>query len=158
MGSGAARNVSGTKRAVGLFGAVALSAAVVLFAFGGATGKSAAAACNANAKTVESAVSMFQIEHSGVTPTAALLTGHADGAPIHQVLAEWRREVCDHLEPSGRRSWSRCRRRRPQSPMTRRTPADLPSERTAAGPVIGVNRRGWTDRTRPEKRYRRDLP
>lgn len=86
MGSGAARNVSGTKRAVGLFGAVALSAAVVLFAFGGATGKSAAAACDANAKTVESAVSMFQTEHSDVIPTSALLTGHADGAPI---LTSW---------------------------------------------------------------------
>jgi hypothetical protein len=86
MASGAARNVSGTKRAVGLFGAVALSAVVVLFAFGGATGKSAAAACNADAKTVEAAVSMFQIEHSDVTPTSALLTGHDDGAPI---LKSW---------------------------------------------------------------------
>jgi hypothetical protein len=86
MGGGAAVNVSGTKRAVGLFAALTLSAAVALFAFGGATGKSAAAACNANAKTVETAVSMFQIEHSGITPTSALLTGDADGGPI---LKSW---------------------------------------------------------------------
>ena len=103
MGSDAARNVSGTKRAVGLFGAVALSVAVVLFAFGGATGKSAAAACNANAKTVESAVSMFQIEHSDVTPTSALLTGHADGAPILKSWPSGGGGVCDHLEHSGGR-------------------------------------------------------
>jgi hypothetical protein len=82
----AGRNVSGTKRAVGLFAAIALSAAVVLFAFGGATGKSAVAACNANAKIVETAVSMFKIEHSGITPTSALLTGHADGGPL---LESW---------------------------------------------------------------------
>jgi hypothetical protein len=35
---------------------------------------------------VEAAVSMFQIEHSGVAPTAGLLTGHADGRPI---LKSW---------------------------------------------------------------------
>jgi hypothetical protein len=82
----AGRNSSGTKRAVSVFAVVALSGAVFLFAFGGATGKSAVAACNANAKIVQAAVSMFQIEHSGVTPTAGLLTGHADGAPI---LKSW---------------------------------------------------------------------
>jgi hypothetical protein len=80
-------NVSGTKRAIGVFGAVALSAAVVLLAFGGATGKSAVTACNANAKIVETAVSMFQIEHSGVTPTRALLTSSSGkAAPI---LKSW---------------------------------------------------------------------
>jgi len=82
----AGRNSSGTKRAVSVFAVVALSGAVFLFAFGGATGKSAVAACNANAKMVEAAVSMFQIEHSGVAPTAGLLTGHADGRPI---LKSW---------------------------------------------------------------------
>ena len=86
MQASAARNVSGTKRAVGVFTVVALSAAVALFAFGGATGKSAAAACNANAKAVEAAASMFQIEHSGVTPTSALLTDHAGG---DQILKSW---------------------------------------------------------------------
>jgi hypothetical protein len=86
MAGGTARNASGTKRAAGLFAALTLSAAVALFAFGGATGKSAAAACNANAKTVETAVSMFQIEHSGITPTSALLTSDADGAAV---LRSW---------------------------------------------------------------------
>jgi hypothetical protein len=83
---GADRTVSGTKRAVGVSAVVALSAAVALFAFGGATGKSAVAACNANAKTVETAASMFTIEHSGIIPTASLLTSHADGAPT---LKSW---------------------------------------------------------------------
>ena len=86
MQSNAARNVSGTKRAVGVFCVVALSGAVALFAFGGATEKSAGAACNANAKAVEAAASMFQIEHSGTTPTSALLTGDADGDPM---LKSW---------------------------------------------------------------------
>ena len=69
-----------------LFAAVALSAAVVLIAFGGATGKSAVAACDANAKNVETAVSMFRAEHSNMTPTPALLTGDADGGAI---LKSW---------------------------------------------------------------------
>ena len=86
MQSSAAKNVSGTKRAVGVLSVVALSAAVALFALGGATGKSAVAACNANAKAVEAAASMFQIEHSGVTPTAAQLTDRADG---DQMLKSW---------------------------------------------------------------------
>jgi hypothetical protein len=84
--SAADRNVSGTKRAMGLFGALALSAVVIMFAVGGATAKSAVAACNANAKAVETAVSMFQIEHSGMVPTPALLTSTADGGPI---LKSW---------------------------------------------------------------------
>jgi hypothetical protein len=71
---------------VSVFAVAALSGAVFVFAFGGATGKSAVAACNANAKMVEAAVSMFEIEHSGVTPTAGLLTGHADGGPV---LKSW---------------------------------------------------------------------
>ena len=82
----AGRNSSATKRAVGLFAVVALSGAVVLVAFGGATGKSAVTACNANAKIVEAAVSMFQIEHSGTTPTSGLLTSHAEGGPF---LKSW---------------------------------------------------------------------
>ena len=80
------QNSSGTKRAVSVFAVVALSGAVFLFAFGGATGKSGVAACNANAKIVQAAVSMFQIEHSGVTATPGLLTGDADGRPI---LKSW---------------------------------------------------------------------
>jgi hypothetical protein len=86
MGGSGEGNLSGTKRAVGLFGAIALSAAVVLIAFGGATGESAVAACNANAKSVEIAVSMFRVEHSNVTPTSTLLTGDTDGGPI---LKSW---------------------------------------------------------------------
>jgi hypothetical protein len=85
IGSAASRNVSRTKTAVALFSAVALSAAVVLFALGGATGESAVAACNANAKAVQTAVSMFEIEHSGMTPTSALLTT-TNGGPI---LKSW---------------------------------------------------------------------
>ena len=88
MQSSAARNVSGTKRAVGVLSVVALSAAVALFALGGATGKSAVAACNANAKAVEAAASMFQIEHSGVTPTAAQLTDRRGRRPDAQIVAE----------------------------------------------------------------------
>jgi hypothetical protein len=83
----AARSIAGrTKVVVALFGAVTLSAAVVLFALGGATGESAVAACNANANAVETAVSMFQIEHSGITPTSTLLTTTTNGGPL---LKSW---------------------------------------------------------------------
>jgi hypothetical protein len=95
------RTVSGTKRAVGVFAAFALSAAVALFAFGGATGKSAVAACNANAKTVETAVSMFEIEHSGIIPTSALLTNHADGAPILKTWPSGGTRYAITLSPAG---------------------------------------------------------
>jgi prepilin-type N-terminal cleavage/methylation domain-containing protein len=47
-------------------------AAVVIFALGGVTGQSAVAACNADAKTVETAVSAY--EANGSSNTAASLT------------------------------------------------------------------------------------
>jgi general secretion pathway protein G len=50
-------------------------AAVVVFALGGVTGQSAVAACQADAKTVATAVAAFQAYNPGVTPTStALLT------------------------------------------------------------------------------------
>jgi len=86
LGSAAGRNASRTKFVLPVLATVALSAVVAAFALGGSTGESAAAACNANAKAVETAVSMFQIEHSGMTPTSALLTTTANGGPI---LTSW---------------------------------------------------------------------
>ncbi len=50
-------------------------AAVVVFALGGVSAQSAAAACNADAKTVESAVAAYNAQTGGTpTATAALLT------------------------------------------------------------------------------------
>jgi prepilin-type N-terminal cleavage/methylation domain-containing protein len=59
-------------------------AAVVVFALGGVTGQSAVSACQADAKTVETAVAAFQADNPGVTPTQALLTGTADSGPFLQ--------------------------------------------------------------------------
>jgi general secretion pathway protein G len=59
-------------------------AAVVVFALGGVTGQSAVAACQADAKTVATAVAAFQADNPGVTPTSALLTGTADSGPFLQ--------------------------------------------------------------------------
>jgi general secretion pathway protein G len=59
-------------------------AAVVVFALGGVTGQSAVAACQADAKTVATAVAAFQADNPGVTPTSALLTGTTDSGPFLQ--------------------------------------------------------------------------
>jgi prepilin-type N-terminal cleavage/methylation domain-containing protein len=59
-------------------------AAVVVFALGGVTGQSAVSACQADAKTVATAMAAFQADNPGVTPTSALLTGTADKGPFLQ--------------------------------------------------------------------------
>ena len=61
-------------------------AAVVVFALGGVTGKSATAACNADAKSVEVAVEAYKAEN-GSTPAAQTdntgpLTQSANGGPF----------------------------------------------------------------------------
>ena len=59
-------------------------AAVVIFALGGVTGKSAVAACQADGATISTAVSAFNALNPGITPTSALLTGTADSGPFLQ--------------------------------------------------------------------------
>ncbi len=59
-------------------------AAVVIFALGGITGKSQAAACEADGATVSTAISAFNAQNPGVTVTSALLTGTTDGGPYIQ--------------------------------------------------------------------------
>src|ERR1700732_3135080 len=56
-------------------------AAVVVFALGGVTGQSAQAACNSDAKTVETAVAAFQANNPGVNPDGTSLTSTALGGP-----------------------------------------------------------------------------
>jgi prepilin-type N-terminal cleavage/methylation domain-containing protein len=48
-------------------------AAVVIFALGGITGKSAVAACQADGATVSTALAAFNAQNSGVTATSAKL-------------------------------------------------------------------------------------
>jgi hypothetical protein len=77
--------VKAAKRGSGIVLAIVL--ATVIFAnLGGATGKSAVAACSADAKAVEGAVSAFQVENPSLTPTPALLTGASFGGPF---LSSW---------------------------------------------------------------------
>jgi prepilin-type N-terminal cleavage/methylation domain-containing protein len=59
-------------------------AAVVIFALGGITGKSAVASCQADGATVSTAISAFNAQNANVTPTPALLTGTTDGGPYLQ--------------------------------------------------------------------------
>jgi general secretion pathway protein G len=64
-------------------------AAVVIFALGGITGKSAVAACQADGATVSTAISAFNAQNPGLlTGTSAaqqaLLTGSANGGPYIQ--------------------------------------------------------------------------
>ena len=49
-------------------------AAVVIFALGGITGKSAVAACQADGATVSTAIATFNAQNNGTDATAALLT------------------------------------------------------------------------------------
>ncbi len=59
-------------------------AAVVIFALGGITGKSAVAACQADGATVSTAISAFNAQNPGTTVTETLLTGSTDGGPYIQ--------------------------------------------------------------------------
>lgn len=59
-------------------------AAVVIFALGGVTGKSAVAACQADGATISTAMAAFKAENATQTPTSALLTGTTDGGPYIQ--------------------------------------------------------------------------
>jgi general secretion pathway protein G len=64
-------------------------AAVVVFALGGVSGSSQVAACNTDAKTVQTAVSAFYAQNPGVAlgtgaTAQALLTGTADNGPFLQ--------------------------------------------------------------------------
>ena len=57
-------------------------AAIVIFALGGVSGQSAVAACNTDAKSVETAVAAFQAENgTSVSVTSSLLTGNTLGGP-----------------------------------------------------------------------------
>src|SRR5580698_9664803 len=59
-------------------------AAVVIFALGGITGKSAVAACQADGATVSTAISAFNAQNPGISVTQALLIGTTDGGPYIQ--------------------------------------------------------------------------
>jgi general secretion pathway protein G len=59
-------------------------AAVVIFALGGITGKSAIAACQADGATVSTAMSAFAAENPGTPATEANLTATALGGPYIQ--------------------------------------------------------------------------
>ena len=59
-------------------------AAVVVFALGGVTGKSAQAACEADGNTISTAMAAFAANNPGVAPTEQLLTGSTNGGPYIQ--------------------------------------------------------------------------
>jgi prepilin-type N-terminal cleavage/methylation domain-containing protein len=59
-------------------------AAVVIFALGGITGKSAVAACQADGATVSTAIAALEAQYPGSPLTTGLLTGTADGGPYLQ--------------------------------------------------------------------------
>jgi len=59
-------------------------AAVVIFALGGITGKSAVAACQADGATVSTAIAALEAQYPGTVVTTALLTGTTDGGPYIQ--------------------------------------------------------------------------
>ena len=59
-------------------------AAVVIFALGGITGKTAEASCSADGATVATALQDFKTENPGVTASTTLLTTATDGGPYLQ--------------------------------------------------------------------------
>ncbi|MGB7652038.1 MAG: prepilin-type N-terminal cleavage/methylation domain-containing protein [Acidimicrobiales bacterium] len=61
-------------------------AAVVIFALGGFTSKSAIGACQADGATVAEAISVFNNQNPSTTVSQALLTGSTDGGPY---ISSW---------------------------------------------------------------------
>jgi prepilin-type N-terminal cleavage/methylation domain-containing protein len=59
-------------------------AAVVIFALGGITGKSAVAACQADGATVSVAIAALETQYPGTPLTTGILTGSTDGGPYLQ--------------------------------------------------------------------------
>jgi general secretion pathway protein G len=59
-------------------------AAVVIFALGGITGKSAIAACQADGATVSTAIAALEAQYPTTPLTSALLSSTADGGPYLQ--------------------------------------------------------------------------
>ena len=59
-------------------------AAVVIFALGGITSKSAVAACQADGATVSSAIAVWEAQYPGTVVSQLNLTGTADGGPYIQ--------------------------------------------------------------------------
>jgi general secretion pathway protein G len=59
-------------------------AAVVIFALGGITGKSAAAACQADGATVTTAIAALEAQYPGTTWSSTVLTSTANGGPYIQ--------------------------------------------------------------------------
>jgi prepilin-type N-terminal cleavage/methylation domain-containing protein len=65
---------------------VGVLAAMIVFFLGGITGKSAVAACNSDARAVETAVTAFRTNNPSLVPTARLLTSPSNGGPF---LRSW---------------------------------------------------------------------
>ncbi len=65
---------------------VGVLAVVIVFALGGVTAKSAVAACNSDAETVEAAVTAFRTDNPSLVPTPTLLTSSSHGGPF---LRSW---------------------------------------------------------------------
>jgi general secretion pathway protein G len=59
-------------------------AAVVIFALGGITGKSAVAACQADGATVSTAIAALEAQYPGTTWSSTVLTSTANGGPYIQ--------------------------------------------------------------------------
>ena len=59
-------------------------AAVVIFALGGITGKSAIAACQADGATVSTAIAALEAQYPNTALTSALLSSTSDGGPYLQ--------------------------------------------------------------------------
>jgi prepilin-type N-terminal cleavage/methylation domain-containing protein len=63
-------------------------AAVVVFALGGVAGKSVVSSCNADAKTVQTAVAAYQAQNSP-SPTAITTSGSGDSYLVPAYLQSW---------------------------------------------------------------------
>jgi prepilin-type N-terminal cleavage/methylation domain-containing protein len=61
-------------------------AAVVVFALGSVTGKSAQSACSSDAKTIETAIAAYEANGNTAAPTSTILLSTANGGPY---LKSW---------------------------------------------------------------------
>jgi 2',3'-cyclic-nucleotide 2'-phosphodiesterase (5'-nucleotidase family) len=77
------------KKSISVVAVIGLTAAVVVFTHGGVDQQGASAACNADARAVETAVAAFEAENPRTTPTPTQLTkSTVNGGPI---LKSWPR-------------------------------------------------------------------
>ncbi len=112
-------------------------AAVVVFALGGVTGKSAVAACEADGNTISTALAAFSANNPTTIPTPTLLTGTTDGGPYIQSWPSNLPHYAFALDATGKLDIATDAPTSVNGPVTTTTPITTPY--TGVGSCDGVS-------------------